>query len=271
MLNNQTRDSFIIYLQVNGYSLQTIRAYTQDLDWFMSKIGPEPTTWQDLEVACANALRNGFDNFSPRTVQRRLSSVRSWAKHYNQQGFLSKFRPPSVVTEDPHPLKGGIEDVKKMLASTRNPRHKALLALTGLLGARVSEACNVRPSDINLVTRSVTFRRGKGNKTRTVPFGDFAWTHLSKAYYEALPTNRTLVDRSESGARSAVHRHGRNAGLEEDVHSHQLRATAATAMYEATHDLAAVQDILGHATPVTTRRYTMISDTAKRAAIEALS
>lgn len=49
-----------------------------------------------------------------------------------------------------------------------------------------------------------------------------------------------------------------------------LRHRAGTRALDATHDLAAVQELLGHASPATTRIYTLVSGEARRSVIDAL-
>ena len=61
------------------------------------------------------------------------------------------------------------------------------------------------------------------------------------------------------------------AGVLERVNPHRWRHTAATAALDATRNLAAVQDLLGHANPATTRRYTQVSVERMREAVDALA
>ena len=48
------------------------------------------------------------------------------------------------------------------------------------------------------------------------------------------------------------------AGISENFTPHSFRHAYATRMYQVTHDLALVQDLLGHANPSTTRIYAQI-------------
>jgi integrase/recombinase XerD len=47
------------------------------------------------------------------------------------------------------------------------------------------------------------------------------------------------------------------------VSDHALRHTAATLAYRYSHDLRAVQDLLGHSDPRTTARYARVVDMAR--------
>lgn len=154
-----------------------------------------------------------------------------------------------------------------MIDRTRNPLHKALLAMNGLMGLRIDECINITPVHFDTDNMTLTVR-GKGDKTRVIPISDRAWKYLvdQYTYCVQIDPGQRLVPYSNRGARAAISRHGRNAGLSRHVASHDLRATALTASYEKTKDLRAVQELAGHADPKTTMIYTGVSMTAMREA-----
>lgn len=205
--------------------------------------------------------------WSPRTTARHLTSFRSYATYCGAPaGFLAGYRAPIADRPKPHPIPEGIPGVLAMLKTTRNPRHKALITLTGLMGLRVGEAISIRPEHF-LFPDMVLVVRGKGDKTRRVPINATAWINLHFAYEIALARGTTLVDRGDRGARKAITRHAQNAGLGH-VKSHDMRATLATAAYQTSGDIRAVQEILGHASVVTTQVYTNVTERDMRTALE---
>lgn len=247
-------------------SKNTIRAYRADLDSFIGSVAP-PSDWPSFEAAAAKYLNDGRVTWAPKTTIRRRGTLRRYAEWAGcPTVFLAKYKTPVPPPAQPHPIPEGVDGVLAMIASTNNPRHKALCALTGLVGLRIDEAVNVEPSHFN-INQTLTVR-GKGDKTRIVPISDGVMEILQPAYQLALKNGTTLVDRTESGARKSIRRHGRRAGLERAISSHDMRATAATAMYDNTKDLRAVQEILGHSDAKTTQGYTGVSEAARRAAVE---
>ena len=69
---------------------------------------------------------------------------------------------------------------------------------------------------------------------------------------------------SRRGVRTIVDGHLRKLDLKRPgVSNHALRHTGATLAYKYTHDLRAVQDLLGHADPRTTARYARVVDKAR--------
>lgn len=157
-----------------------------------------------------------------------------------------------------------------MMDGARTAEQKALCVLIGLLGLRVSEAlgCEFDHFDLNNMTLTV---RGKGDKTRTIPVSDEVWEHLIDRVAE-LRRSRTerFVTYTDRGARKALTVLGEKVGLTRHVSSHDLRATFATAAYDKSLDLRAVQELLGHASSQTTEVYTGVQMLTMREAAKVL-
>lgn len=240
-----------------GYSANSIRAYRGDMAYALEACA-DLTSWSAVEKALAELLGT-CDEWKPATFNRRLGTWRTYAADQGNRELLSKYRSPKQQEQQhAQAMPEGIAGVQRMIASTRNPIHKSLCALTGLLGLRVAEALVARPSDVNLATMSLTVH-GKGNKLRVIPITAGAWDAIEKRYLACLDENELLVPLSDRGARRSITRHGRRAGLSLPVSSHDMRATFATAAYAKTKDLRALQELLGHDNVTTTQRYASTS------------
>jgi integrase len=144
-------------------------------------------------------------------------------------------------------------------------------------GLRISEACQLRPGDIDSRSGLLHVRRGKGGTPRSVKLGarhlyllrrywvveriEGAW--LFPAQRRVAPgcqARRRWSDRSVSPdtVRTRLHAVAKRAGLQRTVTPHDLRRTYATWLLEAGVDLRTVQVLLGHASPDTTARYTLV-------------
>jgi integrase len=149
-----------------------------------------------------------------------------------------------------------MKGVFRLLEVCRTPQEKALVAFCGLAGLRVAEACSVRPEDVDIEGRVILVYNGKGGKTRRVPLTTQAGLAMQRALAEAVARDLpTVVGMTEDQARKLITRLGKRAGLARPIASHDLRATLATASYRRSGDLLAVQEILGHSDPKTTRIY----------------
>lgn len=266
MFTKASITSYLNSLATHGASEATIRAYGADLRGAHAATG-DLFDWPTAEVEFARWLTDGRASWAPRTTARRLGTLRSFARWSGAPGsFLASYRPPKPAAAQPHPIAEGIDGVLRMIKSTRNPKHRALCALTGLLGLRVCEAIIVTPQDFDL--NDMTLRvRGKGDKARIVPVGATAWRYIAPRWNAALASER-LCPYTDRGARAAITRHARNAKLSAHVSSHDMRATFATTAYRNTKNLRAVQELLGHADSKTTQVYTGISMDEMRAAAE---
>lgn len=273
MLTDESIGEFAGWLVQRAASPNTIRAYTTDLRQFKEfanargvKDQQSADVWDKMASAYLNHYRS---ERGAKTIGRWVTSIRGWAKFMGHPEILAHYIVPTPAQSQPHPLPDGIADVERMI-KVAGPAHlRALVALCGLCGLRVQEACDLMPAHINVEEREITVR-GKGDKTRVVPMSARAWLYVQRAYDHAVRDKTTLVIIGNRAARNAITRIGKRAGVTRHISSHDMRSTFGTAAYGASKDLRAVQELLGHASPVTTQVYTGISKETRRNVVESL-
>src|SRR5690606_18165289 len=138
----------------------------------MLALGPE-----DIRAFVAAEHRRGL---SPKSLQRRLSAVRSFYRWLLKNGRVAAspaaaIRAPKAPRKLPQVLD---PDEAKVLVEvpTDAPlglRDRALLELFYSSGLRLSELCALRWRDLDLADGLVTVL-GKGSKQRSVPVGSHA-------------------------------------------------------------------------------------------------
>lgn len=145
-------------------------------------------------------------------------------------------------------------------------RDRAMIEILYAAGIRVGELCALDLGDVDLGRATLTVT-GKGDKQRTVPYGEPAaraieeWTDARDELI-ANPTPALFLG-ARGGrldprqARRIVHAKTSEAGV--DLSPHGLRHTAATHMVEGGADLRVVQEMLGHTSLGTTQIYTHVS------------
>ena len=142
-------------------------------------------------------------------------------------------------------------------------------------GLRVSEVTGLCTRDLHLKEGLVQVF-GKGSKERLVPLGAGARRSLERYLRELRPR----LDRGGSDGRVFLNRNGRplsrmgvwkilrkyaeRASLAKRITPHTLRHSFATHLLEGGADLAAVQEMLGHADISTTEIYTHVDRTYLR-------
>jgi integrase/recombinase XerC len=142
-------------------------------------------------------------------------------------------------------------------------RDRAMFELFYSSGLRLSELVNLDPTDIDNSEVRVT---GKGNKTRLIPVGAKAieaikaWEHKRK---DILKPDETALFIGKNGKRISprmvqlqIKKWAAIQGIEANMHPHVLRHSFASHMLQASQDLRAVQEMLGHASIASTQVYT---------------
>ncbi|HSN71195.1 MAG TPA: tyrosine recombinase XerC [Steroidobacteraceae bacterium] len=209
---------------------------------------------------------------APRSIQRRLSAVRSFFRYLIREGVVRtnpglEIRAPRVRKRLPGTLDA--DQMARLLDFRPDEplevRDRALIELVYSSGLRLAEVIGLDLVDVDL--RDGTARvTGKGNRTRIVPVGRLAAAALRQWVTErgliAQPGETALfVGRNgrRLGPRAVQRRIAQWAqrqGLGRHVHPHMLRHSCATHLLESSGDLRGVQELLGHANISTTQVYT---------------
>lgn len=265
-LSHHAIQQFVESLERSNYSPETVRAYRTDLLGLVNEMGELPA--DEFDAAARTYLTAHDGELAAKTTRRRFGAFRRFAEFAGIPDVLAarSYRLPDPGKPDPHPLPGGMADIKAMLEAAHDADERVLIALCGLCGLRVSEARSIRPSSIDY-ERKVLRVLGKGNKVRTVPLSAAA-ADIIIPVAEATLDDDLLVPSDDRRTRRVIERIGRHAGISRRVSSHDLRATFATAAYRKSLDLRAVQELMGHADPKTTVVYTQVAEDDMRAAAE---
>jgi integrase/recombinase XerC len=261
-------------------SPHTSSAYARDIAAFATWCaGSGLAGWsalreQDVRAFAAAEHRGGL---APRSIQRRLSAVRTFLGFLIREGVLKS--NPSTEVRAPKGAKRLPEaiDVDRMARllepstaaqtaqSGLESRDRAILELFYSSGLRLAELVGLDLGDVDLADRTVRVL-GKGQKTRIVPVGTEAAAALQTWLRErgnlaAIDERAIFVGKSgrRLGRRAVQLRVGawaKRHGLDVKVHPHLFRHSFATHLLESSHDLRGVQELLGHANISTTQVYT---------------
>lgn len=275
-------DRFLAYLAVErGVSQHTLQAYANDLRDFVVHVERRRVEGtQQLVPADVSSFLQALHSrgLSARTRARRLSAVRSFCRFLVREGWLPQspaedVRPPRLPRVLPQSR--SVEEIFELLRDDPADnllcrRDKALVELMYAAGLRVSEAVQLRLSEVNLEAGFVVVT-GKGSKQRVVPIGLCArerlYTYLREVrprLVRGKPTNFLFLSRrGRPLRRRQVARRlallARRVGLTGNLNPHALRHAFATHLVERGADLRAVQAMLGHADIGTTQIYTHVA------------
>ncbi len=174
----------------------------------------------------------------------------------------SKLERPKKRSKLPEVL--SINEIKDLLTSLSNLKHKTLLSILYACGLRIGETLNIKVTDLDLERGFTHIKSGKGRKDRYVPIPK-RMCSLLVSYIEAYkPKDFLFVGKNGSkyssvSARQILKRAVKNVGLKKPVTLHTLRHSHATHLLENGTDIRYIQELLGHNSPKTTMIYTHVS------------
>jgi integrase/recombinase XerC len=255
-------------------SRNTDKSYALDLEAFVAYCDSQKVgEWSQVDSQHVRlfAARSHAAGLAPKSIQRRLSAVRSFYEFLVREkqapaNPAREIRAPKAkrtipVTLDP-------DQMAKLLelpaGDALTARDRAMMELLYSSGLRLSELVGLNLTD--LLSDNTVHVVGKGNKARIVPVGRKAVEALEAWKLEratlARPGELALfVGKSGRrlgpwGVQSRVAEWARRQGLSQHVHPHLFRHSFATHLLESSGELRGVQELLGHADISTTQIYT---------------
>lgn len=214
------------------------------------------------------------DGLHEKSLALRLSALRRFLSYLVQLGEL-KVNPATGISAPKQakhlPKNIDTEQVQQLLANdSKEPidiRDRAIIELLYSSGLRLSELQGLNLNSINIRVREVRVI-GKGNKERVVPLGRYAshaiqqWLKVRLLFNpkdEALFVSQLGNRMSHRAIQMRLETWGIRQGLNSHLNPHKLRHSFATHMLEASSDLRAVQELLGHSNLSTTQIYTHLN------------
>ncbi len=269
-------DKFIRHLEIERrLSPQTGKSYRHDLLALLAfREQSNIDSWGKMDsehfrAFSASCYRKGL---SARSIQRRLSACRTFFRYLLREKHVAK--NPIIDVSAPRGKKRlpGNLDADRMarLLDIRGKgpivdRDRAILELLYSSGLRLSELTDLNCGDVDM--RDATVRvTGKGNKDRIIPVGRKAlaalqkW-HLARSDFAAAEESALFVSNrgtriSPRSVQARVAHWAKRQGIDTNVYPHLFRHSFATHLLESSHDLRAVQELLGHTNISTTQVYT---------------
>ena len=266
-------ERFLQYMTVErSASPHTLSNYRRDLAAWRAYcdanalLDPDAVQFAHVQQFMAQEHRRGL---AAKSVQRRLSALRSLFKYLMKQGSLAHnpsagLRAPKAPRKLPQVLDvdEAVRLVELPTEGTLGLRDRAMLELLYSSGLRVSELCSLRWQDLDM-DDSLVRVFGKGAKTRIVPVGSHAVTALKALREQSQAGLAEPVFPGRNGAvissraiQLRMRQLAQQQGIWKRVYPHLLRHSFASHMLESSGDLRSVQELLGHADIATTQIYT---------------
>lgn len=280
------KEKYIDYLRYEKrYSAHTILAYQSDLDDFSDFLQVQYQT-SNLLVADHMLIRSWlislFDRkISPRSVNRKLSTLKSFYRYCLKHGMLTANPMLKVVaprTSKPLPVFLTHDNLHALMhdvgfgAGYEGCRDKMIITLLYATGIRRAELISINIADIDL-DKGLLKVTGKRNKQRIVPIGPAVVDSLNEYLLirtgflnknlQSVENNTQALFVTSKGLpayprmiHNIVHKYLSLVASNSKLSPHVLRHTFGTHMLDDGADLNAIKEILGHSSLAATQVYT---------------
>ncbi|MEM7106032.1 MAG: tyrosine-type recombinase/integrase [Bacteroidota bacterium] len=273
-------NSFLQFLKFEKrYSSHTLLAYQKDIEQFLAFTTniyeteePRDITHTHIRAWMVDLMQKGI---TPRTINRKLSALKSWFKFLLKQKQIVKNPAVKIIA----PKAGKRLPVFLHEKSTQQlfdeidfgegyqgARNKMIIELLYCTGIRRSELINLKEKDIDLLKHQLKVM-GKGGKERLIPFHESLSVSIQNYLEEKLKSYPLsgggpvfLTDKGKpvypKMVYNIVKRYLSLVTTSDQRSPHILRHSFATHLSNRGADLNAIKELLGHSSLSATQIYT---------------
>ena len=216
-------------------------------------------------------------NLKTSSVNRKISTLKNYLKFLHSEKIIDQidfqeFESLSSVKKIPKAISKSqmeqiFEDLKKS-KQTNAGLYILILKLIYLSGLRISEALNLKWSDINHQDNSI-YVYGKGSKERKVFIINdylFQLKNLEKNHQYVFTINKKKI--STRSVNKFLQNCYDNSLIKNKLSSHIFRHSFATTMLENNADIRHIQKLLGLSSISTTEIYTKVAKSMKKRVLD---
>ncbi|MFH1644401.1 MAG: tyrosine-type recombinase/integrase, partial [bacterium] len=214
-------------LKIRNFSKKTIKSYTYSVEKFLNYAENEKAKELNEELV-KNYLQILIKKQSPSTTSANLSAIEFFFNSILKKNL--KLPHPKRNKSIPEILTQ--EEVKSLINSTNNIKHKLILKILYGCGLRVSEVVNLKKQDVNFKEDLIQIKQGKGKKDRFVKIPNSLKPELQS--FCNLNDSEVLFPSSKSKKlttatiQKIVKQASKKAKIVKNIHPHTLRHSFAT-------------------------------------------
>ncbi|MEI2760554.1 MAG: site-specific tyrosine recombinase/integron integrase [Bacteroidia bacterium] len=258
-------EKFRFWLHSRRYSPSTINTYLDSIKTFLRFYAFKKI--QEIDNNDLIRFNNEYilaNNYSASFQNQVVNAVKLFFKTIENSPLdIDAIPRPKRAKKLPNVLSK--EEVKAILDTPTNIKHKAMLSLIYACGLRCGEILSLKPNDIDSKRNILHVKNAKGQKDRIVPLSEKIIV-LLREYYKATKPKYYLFEGQTKGNRydarslqNVLKQSIAKTKITKPVTLHWLRHSYATHLLESGTDLRYIQEILGHNSSKTTEIYTHVS------------
>lgn len=249
------------YDYLSMYSISTKETYFECVKLYLEYL--EDTYGKVNPIIICNVSQSDIYNYiaymdklQKNSKKVRLYAIKNFYKYLKIDYLFEDIKLYGSSKKVPRTL--SLTQCGLLLDYYKDKRNKLIIYLFLTTGIRLSELANIRVEDIEGNKIKI---RCKGGVERYVTI-----TNKCISMINDYKTSGKLFDVGKEDIRYIVKKAMRDLGINGSVHT--LRHSFATIMYQETHDIRLVQELLGHKSIVSTQIYTHISNNAVKNAVD---
>ena len=267
-------------LQIAGLSARTQQAYLREVRKLASHFRCSPDRLTETQLREYFLYLKNETPLAPASIKMAFHGIRFFFRHTEPRQWqtLERLRVripktlPDILT---------LDEVHRLIETTRTPHYRAYFWTVYSLGLRLNEGLHLQVGDIDSGRKLVHVHRGKGAKDRYVPL-PARTLHVLRHYWHThrnplwlFPTvgrdrkaaSTAAEPLSRPSVQGAMRRVVRQLGLRKRISIHTLRHSYATHLLEANVNLRLIQQYLGHSSLQTTTLYLHLTSHGQEHAI----
>ena len=261
---------YFVSRKIEGLSQGTLDAYNLYLNDFFFTVNKrvEDITPNDIRVYLYTTQQTR--NLSNRTLDSRRTAIHAFFEWAANENYIGKNPCRSIKNIKYERIqKKPLTDIEleKIRQACSSLREQAIVEFLFSTGARVSELCNVKKSDVDLENGEATVL-GKGNKHRTVYLNAkcklllyrYLKSRTDDSEYLFVSIRRPYKQLKKSAVEKIIREIGEHTDINRRLTLHLFRHTLATCLLQRKTPIVEVQRILGHVNIETTMIYSKVSD-----------
>ena len=258
-------EQFRRWMEHKRYSPSTVNTYVHAITVFLQFIQPKTSaeaTSDDMQrfvyqYMIPHRLSFSYQNQAVNAAKLFFKTIRGSKLEVEQlERPRREHKLPNVLSK---------EEVKRIIETHINQKHRTMLSLIYACGLRRSELLNLKLEHVDSKRNMLLILNAKGKKDRMIPLSDRVIA-LLRDYYKAYRPVVWLFEGQEPGEKysetsleQVLKQALRKANIQKKVTLHWLRHSYATHLLEAGTDLRYIQELLGHKSSKTTEIYTHVS------------
>jgi integrase/recombinase XerD len=251
------------HMRMNGYAPKSVKLYISCVGLFSRHFKKSPLFITRSEIESFFIYLRAR-NKSDSTVHMYYESLRYFYKMHDLQNRMPYMTFRHINNKLPAILSQ--VDVRTLLGNCASLKYRTIFSLIYSAGLRVSEAANLRVSDIDFTRKVIFVRNGKNKKDRYTLLANETINLLRNYFQVYRPVSFAFYsnDITKGISTDCIQKYFRKTALailnNPAVHVHTLRHCFATHLLENGTSIFYVMQLLGHSSILTTMKYLHMQD-----------